>query len=128
LELSRWSLRVAAAEETAGHAGTVSSTMLHEIGHSIGSGTYGPSVEAYKTFPAAILGNIPVDVPAHARDPERKALMERYAQAYMIYFGGSDRRLPQGLTPDQRQAMSRHFGDIGIPVEQSRQEQRSRRI
>lgn len=116
IEMSRESLRNASARVASGHRGTFSSSLLHEAGHCVGSGTYGNHRQAYRTAPNDLIRDLPADVPSNARDPEGRGRIERYAQAYMMYFGGRDRRRAQGLTPEQREAMSAHFRNEDMPA------------
>ena len=117
VELSRRSLQTATTRESSGHHGNVNSTLLHEIGHCVGSGTYGNHSEAYRSAPFGQLRDLKADVPGNARDPESRTRIEQYAQAYMMYFGGSDRRMPRGLSQEQRDAMRAHFTGADIPAE-----------
>lgn len=115
VEISRRSLHPSAQRVESGHEGAINSALLHEIGHCVGSGMYGNRSEAYRSAPYDALQDLPADVPSSSRAPESRGRIERYAQAYMMYFGGSDRRRPQGLTPEQREAMRAHFENAEIP-------------
>jgi peptidoglycan hydrolase-like protein with peptidoglycan-binding domain len=115
IEVARESLRASASAIDRGREGVVNSTLLHEIGHVIGSGSYGNHSSVYSGAPYDRLQDIPADVPSDSRDPASRERIERFAQAYMMYFGGSDRRHPQGLTAEQREAMRTHFEAAGIP-------------
>jgi hypothetical protein len=116
VEVSRESLRPSAAAFDRGRQSAVNSALLHEIGHLVGSGSYGDQRSVYGSAPYGRLQDIPADVPSTARHPESRDRIERYAQAYMMYFGGSDSRHPQGLTAEQREAMRAHFEAAGIPA------------
>lgn len=117
LELSRESLNDASANVASGqNVNAVSSTMLHETGHLVGSGMYGNHPEAYRSAPFGALQDLPAVVPENAQDPESRRRIEQYAQAYMMYFGGSDTGHPSGLSAEQRAAMRDHFQRAGIPA------------
>ena len=52
-----------------------------------------------------------------AQNPAIRDRMERFAQAYMMYFGGPDSRELRTINASQRAAMRAHFERRGIPTD-----------